>query len=129
VVDPDCHLADGVDPLGHGFDRKLREDVRDADNPVDGAVDGVDGSGAGVRVGDHPSVRVDQPNRRGGDAVVATRHLDMVQLPGLGLDPVVLSDKRFEVAVRHFFLLVGDLLEAGEGAVQVVLAQLVAQLL
>lgn len=129
VPQADRHLSHGVDALSDALDGELHQLIGHPRQVVERLTDRIHGPGADRGLGELGAIGGDQSDGGGGLQVGARAHLH--QLEGesrLGLLDV-LADDRFEVPVGDLTLAVGQLLEAGEGVIEVAALQVVAEFL
>ena len=129
VAEAHAHLADGVDAGGHRLHRELLELALHLAELVDGAVGGVDRAVADRRRLVRQAVGEQHAHRRGGPQLGAAADLQVLEVVLLVAGAALVGDDRLEVAVGDVALAVGELLEAHEGALQLLLVERVAELL
>src|SRR3972149_4197585 len=118
-----------VDPLGHAVHCILQELVRHADDAVDRAVGSVHGPGARRRRLRRPAVRPDDAHGRRRYRLVAAGDLEQVQLVDFFHGTPFAGDQRVEVAVVDLALLIRQLLEGDEHAIELGCRDLVAEVI
>src|SRR3990172_8985647 len=128
ALDADDDLTDRVDPLRHALDRELRQLVVDADESVDRLVGGVHRAGARRCVDKRPAVLRSEADGCRRHELVPAGDLKEIQVEGfLFLRPALIGQQHLQVAVVDLRLLVGEVFEGGERALELLLRQLVAE--
>ena len=127
MPEPDAHLADRVHPCGDGLDREFVQVTLHLDQCVDGPVGGVDRTVAEGHRLPALSARQEHAHRRGGPEVGPAAHLQVLEVEGFRRPRAPVGDDRLEVAVGDLTLAVGQLLEAHEGPLEVLVIEAVAE--
>ena len=130
VAQPDRHIAHGIDAFGHRFHRKFHQLIGHLGQPIERLTHRIHRPGADRRLAELGAIRSHQGDGGGGLQASATAHLHALEGEAAAILLLhLLAHDRLEIAVADFPLAIRELLEAGEGIVEILTLERVAQLL
>ena len=127
LLNADGRFGLRVEALGHGRQAKLGQLGRHTHNAVDGLINRIHRPSAQRRIPIFQPIWPCQTHRGRGNRVVATRNLDVVQLPRLVGLVQLIGNNSADVRIGNHFFLVCQPLEPVHRLPQLILVEVVPQ--